>query len=173
MSDEYTVSLNELEKRLAVYIGRQRTAINRTVTSANHNLAHKDPAKADIEGAMGEMAFCKLLNTYPHDVFELSTRSAATGEDYGDVTMNGLRIDVKTTAYKSARLLASTKNPNVDIIVLMTGEEGVYTLSGGMIADELYKDSRYGIHVGLRKPCFSAEHNELTSPGDVFKTLLY
>ena len=89
MSDEYTVSLNELEKRLAVYIGRQRTAINRTVTSANHNLAHKDPAKADIEGSMGELAFCKLLNTYPHDVFELSTRSAATGEDYGDVTMNG------------------------------------------------------------------------------------
>lgn len=173
MSDEYAVSLNELEKRLAVYIGRQRTAMNRNVTATNHKLAHEDPIKADIEGVMGELAFCKLLNTYPHDVFELSTRSAATGEDFGDVTMNGLRIDIKTSAYKSARLLAVTKNPNVDMLILMTGEEGVYTLAGGMMADEMYKDSRYGNHVGLRKPCYAAEHGELMSPEDIFKALLY
>ena len=173
MSDEYTVSLNELEKRLAVYIGRQRTAMNRNVTATNHKLAHEDPIKADIEGVMGELAFCKLLSTYPHDVFEISVRSAADGQDYGDVTMNGLRIDIKTSAYKSARLLAVTKNPNVDMLILMTGEDGVYTLSGGIWAEEMYKDSRYDTHVGLRKPCYAVEHNELISPEDIFKTLLY
>jgi len=173
MSDEYTVSLNQLEKRLAVYIGRQRESLSRSLSVSNHKMAHEDPIKADIEGAMGEIAFCKLLNTYPHDVFELCVRSAADGSDYGDVAMNGLRIDIKTSAYKTARLLAVTKNPNVDMLILMTGEEGVYTLAGGMMADEMYKDSRYGNHVGLRKPCYAAEHNELMSPEDVFKALLY
>ena len=88
-------------------------------------LVGPDTLEADIEGVLGELAFCKMMNLYPDMEIRVQSHSY-------DCSLNSLRIDVKTSKYKQARLLVDIRKrvEDCDIYVLMVGENGEYECAG-------------------------------------------
>lgn len=166
------ITLSQNEKRLCEFIARERKQANRKVDPrdiiAEHGL---DPWYVECEGVMSELAFCRAMDKYPDEIFEVGCRSAAKGEDRGDATINGICIDVKSTKYQSGQLLCVKRNPSIDLIVLMTGEKGCYRLAGGMWAEDMYEDWRYGTTDKIPYPCFKATQAELLPPKKVMEIL--
>ena len=159
--------------RLCLFIAKHRQKNNRAVTPINTALASKeDPLYIDTEGVMSELAFCKLINTYPYDIFNVEPRSVAKGEDNGDITFNGFCIDVKVTKYQTGKLISVSKNDAVSLIVMMIGENGTYRLAGGMLSDDMYTDDRYGLPAGFSKPCYWANQGDLIEPNQLLDMLL-
>lgn len=168
------IHLNEAEKRLCLFVARSRNAAAREVAPEDALRASKeDPIFVDYEGAMGELAFSKQLGIYPKEIFEIYHRSSLDGEDPGDLTFNGLVIDVKTTVHKSGRLVSMRKNPAINMFVLLTGEGGDYELAGGMWSADLYLPSRYGMPPNFRKQCYSATQNELLTPKQLMESISF
>jgi ABC-type dipeptide/oligopeptide/nickel transport system ATPase component len=59
----------------------------------------------------------------------------------GQVTVNGKRIDVKSTRYKDGRLLATLKdNPDVDLYVLAIVDGGTVTFPGYATKSQLCRE---------------------------------
>jgi hypothetical protein len=167
-------TLNEAEKRLCLFVARSRNAAAREVAPEDAlRVSPKDPIFVDYEGAMGELAFSKMLGVYPTEIFEIYHRSSLNGEDPGDLTFNNLVIDVKTTVHKNGRLVSMRKNPAINMFVLMTGQDGEYDLAGGMWSAELYLPSRYGMPPNFRKECYSATQDELLDPKQVMESISF
>lgn len=116
--------------------------------------SHQD---VEINGIGAEVAFCKLLNIYPD--MSIHTRSASNGTDTGDAVLpNGFRVDIKTTKYKSGKLLVLPwQKGNVDFYVLMIGEFPNYEFKGAIPSCLVTKkgDMGYG-------ESFVVTQNELT-----------
>ena len=76
-----------------------------------------DGSEADVIGFMAEYAFSKVFNTFVD--IGLTPRSCSADGIY-----KGYRYDVKSTKYKSGRLLCTTKdNPDVDVYILALVDE--------------------------------------------------
>jgi hypothetical protein len=164
--------LNELEIAVCTHIAKLRKQSNRKA-NPNDPVANAglEPHYIEREGVLSELAFSKLVNVYPEELFIVSNRSVTRGEDNGDLTVNGVCIDVKTTKHQSGRLVSFRKNPNVDLIVLMTGENGYYRFAGGLPSDDMYQQYRWGIPSKMKQYCFSAEQEELMTVKQVFDLL--
>ena len=121
----------------------------------------QDQSKIDWEGYMTELAVCKYLNVYPELIFLGGDFSIDRGTDPGDIVYKGVSIDIKHTRYKTGRLISYKKNPAIDLLVLVTGEYGAYTIVGGMDAKEFFKPERYILPPKFMKKCFVAEQKEL------------
>tara|TARA_B100001059_G_scaffold42393_1_gene34131 strand:+ start:347 stop:859 length:513 start_codon:yes stop_codon:yes gene_type:complete len=168
------ITLNEAEKRLCLFVARSRNAAAREVAPEDAlRVSPKDPIFVDYEGAMGELAFSKMLGVYPTEIFEIYHRSSLNGEDPGDLTFNNLVIDVKTTIHKTGRLISFRKNPAINMFVLMTGQDGEYDLAGGMWSSDLYLPSRYGVPSGLSKECYCATQDELLDSKQVMESISF
>ena len=69
--------------------------------------------EADIDGIIGEYAFCRWRNIF----FDPIPQASPGG--YDCITNDGIRIDVKTTRLSHGRLMVNLKdNPDVDLYVL-------------------------------------------------------
>lgn len=168
------IKLNEAEKRLCSFVARSRNAAAREVAPEDAlRVSSQDPIFVDYEGAMGELAFSKLLGVYPTEIFEIYHRSSSQGEDPGDLTFNGLVIDVKTTIHKTGRLISFRKNPAINMFVLITGRDGEYEVAGGMWSADLYAPSRYGVPVGLSKECYCATQDEIMTPDQLMQAISF
>ena len=119
------ITLSESEIRIATWLAKMRTDSNREAKVYDHKIGPQDGEYTDLEGMLGEMAFCKLFNVYP----DLSIKPQ--GHSY-DCNIGGLRIDVKTTRHHNGKLLASTTKSvhDCDYYVLMVGAGGTYELIG-------------------------------------------
>jgi len=108
----------------------------------------------DLNGAGGELAFCKAFNIYP----ELTYHGP---DEYDCITSNAHRIDVKTTRYIDGRLVCvrTKKLGNCDLYVLVTGKMPKYQIVGFATEEELInktslKDLGHG-------PSYVIERNDL------------
>ena len=168
------IKLNEAEKRLCSFVARSRNAAAREVAPEDAlRVSSQDPMFVDYEGAMGELAFSKLLGVYPTEIFEIYHRSSFVGEDPGDLTFNGLVIDVKTTVHKNGRLVSMRKNPAINMFVLVTGRDGEYEVAGGMWSADLYLESRYGMPPRFTRQCYSATQDELMTPDQLMQVISF
>jgi len=157
-----TITLTKMEQELAVLIAKERHFSNRRAGNKLIEMPNMDAIAADILGVESEMAVYKMLGLYPENIFDVTPRSVTKGEDNGDVQYNGKNIDVKSTTHHSGTLLATKANPNVDVLILMTGKDGEYVCRGGTTAKEMYKQERYGDNNGKFKyPCFYMVQSEL------------
>ena len=135
------VKLNEAEERLAKFIGKKRYEGSRKAGVHNAKIGGQSNEQTDQEGAGAELAFCKLFNIYPDMNIEI--KSAKNGTDKGDAVLDGKAIDVKSTTYKTGRLLAAKwKDPNSEIhaYALLTGELPNYTFRGFMKSENLLRE---------------------------------
>jgi len=106
------VRLGPDEVTVCQMIGRMRSLIARNSGVKDAKVGNQDGAEADVSGVIAEYAFSKLFNTFPD--LGLSPRSGSA-----DGQLNGKGYDVKSTTYKTGRLLSTLKvNPDVDFYVL-------------------------------------------------------
>jgi len=106
------VLLSEQELLMCKLIGAMRSLVARNNHVVDKKMGGQSGAQIDEDGVIGEFAFCKHFNIF----FDLglSPRSGSY-----DCLLKDKRIDIKTTRYKTGRLLATTKiNYDVDIYVL-------------------------------------------------------
>jgi hypothetical protein len=119
-----SVSLTEQDLIMCRLIGNMRSLVARNNSVGDKKMGSQSGSQIDEDGVIGEFAFCKHFNIF----FDmgLSPRSGSY-----DCLLRGKRVDVKTTRYKSGRLLATTKiNYDVDIYVLAILEDNTVTFVG-------------------------------------------
>lgn len=106
------VKLTYDEIEICKTIGEKRSLIARAAHVKDQKIGNQNGVEADIQGMIGEFAFAKQFNVFPD--FGLSPRSGGY-----DGICGGLRYDIKSTKYKSGRLLCTRKyNKDVDVYVL-------------------------------------------------------
>lgn len=108
-------------------IGAQgRIDARRSAGSTNLRRADTDVLTIDLEGVASEVAFCRLFNVWP----DLTVGDVC---DW-DVTLpGGWRVDVKTTNYRTGRLLVhpNKAGKRIDLDALMVGTfPGPYVFRG-------------------------------------------
>lgn len=109
------VKLVSSELKVSTDIGTRRFLNNVRKSRVANHLSKGDPVECEITSYRGELAVAKALNLFP----DLTTFNRTGGHDL--MTHNGLRIDVKTTAYKNGNLVISSKKDaeQSDIYVLV------------------------------------------------------
>jgi hypothetical protein len=162
------VRLGSEEQALCRYIAKKRSENNRACNVTNNNFTNgMSDFECDLQGFGGEMAFCKLFNSYPD--LQIGARSAQT--DDGDCTVSGLRIDVKTRRRHDGDLLVnSTKKPTVFAYALMTGTFPEFVFRGVFIALSLMKPERL-----IRMPggmSYRAHQSELLMLSDAISAMV-
>ena len=130
----------------------------RTCASGNvvdRQVGKQDPWEIDIDGVVGEYCVAKWLNVFPD--FTVSIRKG--GIDL--VSHSGKTIDVKTTRYKTGKLLATTSKVNTacDIYVLAIVDDTGANIVGWASKDELLQDCNL-VDLGHGKG-FALEQSEL------------
>jgi hypothetical protein len=114
----------------------------------------------DQQGFGGELAFCKAMNVFPD--FTVFGRSAAKGEDDGDCTVQGLRIDVKTSKKPTSALwVKEGKEGCADAFALVTGTFPTFTVVGLVMTGDVFQEAH---KVG---DCYVVNQNKLLPP-DLF-----
>ena len=158
------VELNDFEKEVGMMIAKKRHNMNRDKGVFDDRQTDKmTELEPDIEGAMSELAFCKITGVYPENVFTFGISSKRKGTDGGDAKVNGKVFDVISTKHLGGRLIARKNNPYVDVYALMVGQEGSYDFKGVMESKDFISSKRYGDHFMFRTPVFMALQKELIS----------
>ena len=131
------ITLNDAEQRLAKYVAKHRYRNARSRNKVDAKIGPQSNWETDLEGIAGEIAFCKHMNVYPDLDTDLETLPDV---DAWHVLLD--RVDVKTTAYHTGRLLAvlSKKGHATDTYALMIGKFPTYRFVGFASASELFKD---------------------------------
>ena len=156
------VELNDFEKEVGMLVAKKRHYMNRDNGVFDDRQTDKmTELEPDIEGAMSELAFCKITGVYPTNVFTFGISSKRKGTDGGDAKVNGKVFDVKSTKHLGGRLIARKNNPHVDVYALMVGQEGSYDFKGVMESKDFISSKRYGDHFMIRTPVFMALQKEL------------
>jgi len=132
-----------------------RTLVARNNYVNDRKMGNQSGHQIDEDGVIGEFAFCRHYNIF----FDLgvSPRSGSF-----DCILKGKRVDIKTTRYKTGKLLATTKvNPDVDIYVLAILDGYDITFAGWVEKEELISDKNLkDLGRGLG---YSLEQSELKS----------
>jgi hypothetical protein len=108
------VHMSHTEAILAQMLGVMRNLAARTNGVVDKQMGTQDPIEIDRDGVLSEMAVAKHLNLWP----DLSIRSEKVLSDL--IGRKGDRIDVKSTRYKTGRLLIhrDKKVDDVDVYIL-------------------------------------------------------
>lgn len=130
------IELSKEEQIIAKMLARKRYRNARKKGIPDKKIGKQDNWFTDLNGVGAEMAFCKRFNYYPDlQITEIP--------DFDAISHKGKTIDVKTTKYKSGKLVAAkwktNKNP-ADIYVLMVGEFPRYEFKGYATKEELFKE---------------------------------
>jgi len=125
------IILNSAEQIVCKQLALMRYEIARAVDRKDQQIGNQPSWQTDEDGIGGEIAASRLLNVYPSLVLK---------PDAGwDVMYRGKRIDIKTTRYKSGRLLAklNARDDEVDVYLLVTGTFPEYDVVGYALKDSL------------------------------------
>lgn len=138
--------------------------MNRRHGVADQRVGPQDSLQIDIDGLMGEFALAKLLNVYPD--MQVGTRPLH------DLMTSIGGVDVKTTRYKSGRLLANPKKATIPCdwyaLMWLENDETVHFL-GAASAEKLLADDKLKELNG--RPAYLMDQDELISPTN-FKYLV-
>jgi hypothetical protein len=126
------VNLSENELRVARMVAVERQLYSRKRYEDKKKM--EDGFQADVDGMVAEMCFGKLFNYY------LDFSVGKKKEDF--VSRKGETIDVKSTRYKTGRLLATLdkKEDPCDIYVLMVVDDQGGWYRGYVRKEELFRD---------------------------------
>ena len=128
------VSLNFGEQVVCKTLAKQRYELARKNGRPDQQIGKQSSEQTDLEGIGGEIAASKVLNVYPSPILELDSGR--------DIKYRGIKIDVKTTKYKTGKLVAklNTRSEEVDVYLLVTGVFPDYIIRGFALKDELLSD---------------------------------
>lgn len=129
------VKLQPDEILICEMLGRLRSLIARGAGVKDAKVGTQSGSEADVMGMKAEYAFAKHFNVFPD--MGLSPRSGSA-----DGSVKGYAYDIKSTSYRTGRLLATKKvNPDVDIYVLCIVVEDEVDIKGYAMKEDLIKES--------------------------------
>lgn len=141
--------LSPAERVLAIRVGEARHTRARANEIPDARAA-EDARFIDINGAAGEIALAAMLfksgvltlQDYESALLQISSAqlvSSAQGTDYGDLEVEGLRIDVKTTTYPQGDLWLHARKLRspIDYYALVVGDytDGCFIYKGSLSAE--------------------------------------
>lgn len=106
-------------------VGAARNAANESAGTTNMNYSGRDDTDISVQGALGELMFCRLFSLPVGALFDTRCRNA--GNDTFDATLvGGLSVDVKTARHAvPVMLVGANKRANpADLFALLTLERG-------------------------------------------------
>lgn len=160
------VELSENEQAMARFIASFRQHENRINGVKDTATKKNESYRVELNGYGAELAFCKIMNLYPDLTFHIRQHG------YDCLFLNGDRIDVKTTTYKTGSLLAARKNPDIDLYVLMIGTFPEYRYVGWAKAEELIqKENLTDFGHGKKKRCYALPQDQLHAPETIFQRI--
>lgn len=149
------IILTDAECLMLKTLGGMRSLVARSAGVKDAKMGDQNGLEADIDGLMGEYAFCKWKNIFPDLV--PAPRSGSC-----DCVFKNQRIDIKTTRYKTGRLLATLKNnQDIDIYVLAILEENTVNFVGWAKKEDLRQQKNIK-NLGHGEG-YSLDQNELRS----------
>lgn len=167
------ITLNDFELEIAEFIGKRRNSENRSKNVYDNRYKKNDSIEIDVIGTRTELAFGKLINSYPHELLELGVKSKKLGTDFGDYMIDNMSVDVKGTKYKTGRLLIPAKSSrpeNIDMFCLLTKEEeNSFYLRGFYPVDLIYEKTPIK---NFGRPSYTVEQKELLDYDDCLKKVL-
>ena len=129
------VKLQPDEVLICEQLGRMRSIIARSSGVKHAKVGTHDGSEADVMGMKAEYAFAKQFNTFPD--LGLTPRSGSA-----DGKLKGYAYDIKSTTYKTGRLLATKKeNPDVDMYVLCVVDNSEVDIKGYTMKKDLIQPS--------------------------------
>lgn len=130
------IKLSESEIKICEWLAKNRYQNNRKENVQDKKIGPQSCDLTDLDGICGEFAFCKAFNLYP----DMSVSPRKGGYD---LVVKGKRVDVKTTRYKTGKLLATRdkKLEDSDVYVLVLSEPPVFTIIGWCNSSDLIKDN--------------------------------
>jgi hypothetical protein len=129
------VKLQPDEVLICEQLGRMRSIIARSSGVKDAKVGTHDGSEADVMGMKAEYAFAKQFNTFPD--LGLTPRSGSA-----DGKLKGYAYDIKSTTYKTGRLLATKKeNPDVDMYVLCVVDNSEVDIKGYTMKKDLIQPS--------------------------------
>lgn len=158
------VTLTRSEVRICEWLGEQRLSIAKKVGIVDQRIGPQTSLQTDIDGLKGEFAFAKLFNLWPDlQVGERALHDLMTA-------IGG--VDVKTTRYRSGKMLATKKKQSIpaDWYALMWLEDDqTLHFLGAATGDQLL-DDRNLRDLGYGES-FALDQDQLVEPEE-FKALL-
>jgi hypothetical protein len=152
------VTLSASERSICAQISARRYQANRDGGVADRKFGKHTNEMTDFEGVAGELATYRVFDLDPRPLFDTSCRSdSASGG--GDIVVNGLTIDVKTTTCMTGRLMVSKWKRGIDVYGLITGQFPRYVFRGFMSARELCQEVR--LQPVNAYVCYVAKQHEL------------
>ena len=129
------IQLAPSEIKICEWLAKNRYQSNRQHSVVDKKIGPQSCDDTDLEGICGEFAFCKALNAYP----DMSIDPRKGGFD---LMIDGLKFDIKTTKYKTGKLLAvkSKKIIDCDYYALIVGYRPNYRMAGICKSADLIKD---------------------------------
>lgn len=136
------VTLSTSEQKVAELIAKTRYESNRSKNIPNQKKGPQSEYETDLEGSASELAAAKALNVWP---------DLADSIQAHDLVYNGVTIDVKTTKYRTGRLIAALnkKDKPCDYYMLLVGESPTYDIKGfakreDLLCEETVTDLGWG-----------------------------
>ncbi len=129
------MKLTESEQKIANYIAKSRYTNSRKSGITDNKKGPQSNYETDLEGVGSEMAAAKILNLWP----DLGTSGEIPDHD---LIINNKTIDVKSTKYKTGRLIAGLhkKNKACDYYMLMIGSFPEYECAGFCKKENILND---------------------------------
>jgi len=114
----------------------------------------------DVDGVGSEMAAAKILNVY----YDIETDFQASELPTYDLICKGKTVDVKTTKYRTGRLIVMPhkKNDQCDLYLLVVGSFPEYSVVGYATYDEIVQEENWGDPFGRNKPAYFLDQYKLT-----------
>lgn len=139
---------------LASVWGSFRTFVSRADGVVDRKIGPQSGADADMDGLLGELAFCQAHNIWPD--LGMKSRSGSY-----DCMVRGTRIDIKTTRHTNGRLLCTLKdNPDVDVYVLAILTDTHVNFVGCAYKHELCKKENI-VDLGYGKKGYALDQSRL------------
>jgi hypothetical protein len=171
------IYLEDTEIKLYTDIGQARYNNNRkkSVKDTAAKRDKNDPYKFDILGVAGELALYKIIGEYPNGVMDIGIRSMERGTDKGDLLLDGLTVDVKTTDHANGRLLAVSNKclGVIDLFALVIKiSDDYFMLRGFYPCHMLIKEENFNRADGkFVRPCYNVGQEELMDYAVALKKL--
>jgi len=134
------ITLNKAEQIMAMSIAIDRTNNARGNNITDAKMGDQSGWLTDLEGIAGEIAAARYFNAYPDTTIRLDL------PPYDLITNKGKTADIKTTKYKSGKLIATLSKSveDCDIYVLVIGEFPTYEIVGWVNSSDLIMDENIG-----------------------------
>ena len=172
------IYLEDTEIKLYTDIGQARYDNNRkkSVKDTAAKRDKNDPYKFDILGVAGELALYKIIGEYPNGVMDIGIRSMERGTDKGDLLLDGLTVDVKTTDHVNGRLLAVSNKclGVIDLFALVIKlSDNNFMLRGFYPCHLLIKEENFNRADGkFVRPCYNVGQEELMDYDEAVKKVI-